>query len=90
MRERQAIDQSNASLDANLSRNKEFYDRKRLANSSPADGINKNIIEIVDIDSVDSGGKRLEKLAECRLKIRNKKRQNNPNTSNDSFEVGNA
>jgi hypothetical protein len=59
MRERQAIDQSSASFDANPSRNKEFYDRKQLALTSPAGGINKNIIEVVDVDSADNTGKRL-------------------------------
>lgn len=53
------IDQSNASSDANLSRNKEFYDRKQLTNTGPAGGINKNIIEVVDVDSADNTGKRL-------------------------------
>lgn len=65
MRERQAIvDQSNASSDANLSRNKEFYDRKQLTNTNPTDGNNKDIIEVVDLDPVEANGdgKRLSKL----------------------------
>jgi division protein CdvB (Snf7/Vps24/ESCRT-III family) len=76
MRERQAADQPHASSDANPSRNKEFYDRNHLSNTSPAVGINKNIIEVLDVDEADSG-KLISKLEEIRLRLQSRKLQIN-------------